>query len=367
MPRRLINRPTQCSFVPFYYFVKGARRPYLLRLYEGRVACRKDSHYMNTNEDDAQESQPSDSQNENQYEKKAGLNEPAGDEPAREASEDKQVHWKSGVLQVEFEEGVNPQFVLSQGGTGLMMEGEGNVERFNKAIEQLSPLLTVEPTFPTAHAKPDEFNSAEAEQEEELGPNLKNFYTLYFPPEANVSDILYALRQLPGLVRAASVIPKTRPASASPLGESLVGMTDRIVTLSRDGLENQWYIFRCGINRAWRMATGQGVVVADIDYGYFTDHVELAGRLNLARRHNSYDGSDNISQGADTRHGTAVMGLIGAAINSEGIAGIAHNAELWPIQANIGLALGNSRRMGSYYYQREEKGDSYRDPDRLGS
>ena len=98
------------------------------------------------------------------------------------------------------------------------------------------------------------------------------------------------------------------------------------------------------MNDAWNVASGAGVVIADIDWGYRTTHEELSTRLNLGRAYNSYDGGANVSHGSSISHGTAVLGLAGGADNEAGMAGVAFNAELWPIQANSGpgTALGGN-------------------------
>ena len=42
-----------------------------------------------------------------------------------------------------------------------------------------------------------------------------------------------------------------RRAPAGPLTEPLVGTSDPVVVDTATGRENQWYIFRCGVNQAW--------------------------------------------------------------------------------------------------------------------
>ena len=102
------------------------------------------------------------------------------------------------------------------------------------------------------------------------------------------------------------------------------------------GLENQWYIFRCRANHAWALASGDGVVIVDIDFGYRLSHQDLAPRLDLTRAFNSFDGGTNVSTGAFVFHGTGVIGIAGGADNNVGVAGFAFGASLWPVQANTG-------------------------------
>jgi subtilisin family serine protease len=161
----------------------------------------------------------------------------------------------------------------------------------------------------------------------------ESFLRLRFPPGADAGKISEALSRLPGVAWAGRV-PKALPP-AGPRDEPSVGTTDQTAA----GQRNQWYIFRCRVNEVWDMGfSGDGVIIADIDFGFCVDHQDLKTRIALKR--NSVDGSDNVSQtddhGNGTGHGTAVLGLAGAAVNGQGIAGIAFGATLWAIQANCG-------------------------------
>ena len=104
--------------------------------------------------------------------------------------------------------------------------------------------------------------------------------------------------------------------------EPLIGESDQVVMNPNIGLENHWYIFRCSAHNAWKLSTGKNVVVADIDWGYLVSHQDLSPNLDLTHAYNSYDGGSNVSYG-DTSHGTAVMGITGAAVNSSGMRGFA--------------------------------------------
>ena len=141
----------------------------------------------------------------------------------------------------------------------------------------------------------------------------------------------------------AVAVPKAIPPR-TPLNEPLVGSTDQVVVDPATGLQNQWYVYRCRANQAWAMSSGEGVVIADIDWGFRTTHQDLASRLDLTRAFNAVDGGTNVSFGANTDHGTGVMGLAGAADNDLGMAGFAWGASLWPVQANAGpgAPLGGS-------------------------
>jgi hypothetical protein len=156
---------------------------------------------------------------------------------------------------------------------------------------------------------------------------------LHFPAEANIESILRDLRGLPQVARAIEVrgiIPSAIPS------DPLIGTSDQLASDPNTGFEFQWYVFRCGVERAWAGATGQGVVIADVDAGFFLDHQDLVANIELAHAHNSVDGSNDVTAGAETDHGTAVLGIAGAASNAVGIAGFAFGAKLWPVQADAG-------------------------------
>ena len=157
-----------------------------------------------------------------------------------------------------------------------------------------------------------------------------------FPETADVVSVARELREAPEVENAAPV-PKPAPPRVTPADEPLVGLDDQLAPRDPNGLERQWYLFRCNVLDAWSQnVSGDGVVVADIDFGYRLTHQDLAPRFSLANAFNAYDGTAVVTAGGWTDHGTAVCGLLGADANGNGMAGIAYRAEIWPIQANDG-------------------------------
>lgn len=97
-------------------------------------------------------------------------------------------------------------------------------------------------------------------------------------------------------------------------------------------LENQWYVFRCGIHEVWpQQISGRGVVLADIDWGFRVDHQDLIDRIEFP--FNTINFNNTVSNGNLFHHGTAVLGIAAGAHNGLGVAGIAHEANVWAIQA----------------------------------
>ncbi|MGG5890620.1 S8 family serine peptidase [Falsiroseomonas sp. HC035] len=87
---------------------------------------------------------------------------------------------------------------------------------------------------------------------------------------------------------------------------------------------------------AWGSATGHGVRVAVVDDGFELGHPDLAGRIDLV---NSFDFVDRDTTPAAARnqaHGTAVLGLVGAAADGQGVVGAAPGATLVGIRTVFG-------------------------------
>ena len=87
--------------------------------------------------------------------------------------------------------------------------------------------------------------------------HISRFVDLHFPAEANIESILRDLRGLPQVARAIEVrgiIPSAIPS------DPLIGTSDQLASDPNSGFEFQWYVFRCGVDRAWARTTGEGVV-----------------------------------------------------------------------------------------------------------
>ena len=163
--------------------------------------------------------------------------------------------------------------------------------------------------------------------------NISRFVDLHFPADADIEAILRDLRELPQVERAVEV-PGIKPAAIP--SDPLVGPNDQLASDPNTGYEFQWYVYRCGVNRAWAKVSGKGVVIADIDAGFYLDHQDVAANVERSHAHNAVDGSNDVTAGNDTGHGTAVLGIAGGASNKLGIAGFAFGARLWPIQVDAG-------------------------------
>jgi hypothetical protein len=268
--------------------------------------------------------------------------------------------FEPGVVEVQFRDGLSPNVSKSRTGapTEIHSSAAGALNQVNEVLRQYH-LIKAEPTFLTSH---EEATSAQATARSQgmKVPHLGHFVTLHFPEDSDTREIAETLSRLPEVERAVPV-PTALPPSAAmplepsaaarpevglppvgdPLAEPLEGSSDQVVVNPVTGLENQWYLFRCGANSAWGRGSASNVVIADIDWGCRTSHQEFT---NIQKTYNAYDGSADVTQGGSVFHGTGVLGLAGATVNGKGIAGFGYDAILWPVQADsgTGTALGGN-------------------------
>lgn len=190
-------------------------------------------------------------------------------------------------------------------------------------------LLRWKPSFPLQYPWSTETNEEARVSYFKAGRD--RFVTFSFPLDEDVVGVAKELRDVPGIKQAVP-IPNVAPP-AGPLAEPLIGGSDVVTTSASGGLTNQWYLFRCGVPQAWQHATGKGVVIADIDWGFNVDHEDLRLRITETQNTLNLPNPLPVNNGNRIQHGNAVLGLAGAAVNDLGMAGIAFEAELWAIQA----------------------------------
>ena len=239
--------------------------------------------------------------------------------------------WEPGIVEVQFKEGIVPQLMLVDNQPNIRSSAAVELNQLNQILQKYH-LIKGEKTFITAEHEATDAQ-AHAQRQGVKIPNLSNFVTLHFPPDADVHNIAKEITQLQDVERAVP-IPRAAPP-ASPFSEPLVGTSDQVLT-GPDGMENQWYVYRTGANNAWNFSSGNGVVIADIDWEGCTTHEDLRDRLDLTHAYNAYDGGTNVSTGGSIDHGTGVMALAGSAVNDLGMSGIAFDSSIWPIQADSG-------------------------------
>ena len=135
-------------------------------------------------------------------------------------------------------------------------------------------------------------------------------------------------------------------------------------SISDDGYDLQNYLRYLNIGDAWQNYRGDGVTVAVIDTGIDTDHPEFAGRISeysynatydkIVKDYTAADGGYDWSLVEDAvGHGTAVMGVIAAAMDGQGTVGIAPQVNIIVIKAecdaNGRFLRGSDLVFGLYY------------------
>lgn len=191
---------------------------------------------------------------------------------------------------------------------------------------------------------------------------LRSFVRLRFPTPLAAAQAARELQVLTEVERAVPVpnaAPPQAPAAPPLPTDTLIGTPGQKVDPSpaTNGRRPQWYLHRTSVPDAWAQgARGAGVVIADVDWGFRVTHQELQGRLEKV--HNTFNNDTEVSVGDKVRHGTAVLGLAGAAADGRGMAGYAPEAALWAIQGNGGT--GESSEQGWHnaieYVRAEDSG-----------
>jgi subtilisin family serine protease len=238
------------------------------------------------------------------------------------------------MVEVEFRADVRPALRADGAENAQPASVTVDLSGFGEVLQRYG-VVRMEPSFAAMAMPADEALAPQTAFENvETLPDPANFITLHVPAGGSADELARELRALPAVARAVPV-PEAIPPQG-PLVEAMVGTNDQLSTDPATGLDRQWYVFRCRANQAWSAASGAGVVLADIDFGFRTSHRDLAPNFDLTNAFNAVDGSQNVSQGNQISHGTGVLGLAGAAVDQGGMAGIAFGATLWPIQANTG-------------------------------
>lgn len=135
-------------------------------------------------------------------------------------------------------------------------------------------------------------------------------------------------------------------------------------SISDSGYDLQNYLRYLNIGDAWQNYRGDGVTVAVIDTGIDTDHPEFAGRISeysynatydkIVKDYTAADGGYDWSLVEDVvGHGTAVTGVIAAAMDGQGTVGIAPQVNIIVIKAecdaNGRFLRGSDLVFGLYY------------------
>jgi subtilisin family serine protease/flagellar hook assembly protein FlgD len=110
--------------------------------------------------------------------------------------------------------------------------------------------------------------------------------------------------------------------------------------------KKQWYLNQISAPKAWDITKGSPTItVAVIDDGTQKDHPDLAGKIVKP-----YDAVTGGTIYKPNDHGTHVAGIIAASINGKGIAGVAPNVKIMPINAFTSYGASNFDVARAIYY-----------------
>ena len=164
---------------------------------------------------------------------------PSGISPGLERAVGARTRGRRGGVR----EGVRPSIAVATGDVppSISSPSKTDLGTLNDILAR-HDLQRAEPSILTAEEEADRAQTIALEQGVEV-QNLGNFVTLHFRPT----------RILEWWRRSSAAYPKwsepwrcRRPSTSDPLTEPLLGTSDQVVLDPATGLENQWYVFRCG-------------------------------------------------------------------------------------------------------------------------
>jgi subtilisin family serine protease len=247
--------------------------------------------------------------------------------------------WVPGMVDIEFRQGVWPKVVPGKGGKGPQIVSMQDKSPWKKQEEKfdmsnVNNLLSAHVLLKLKSAieisKGESLRLQRSSDKKKIKvSNLGHFIIAQFRDDAILDNIIGLLRKDPTIVKVERV-PRLKPPDT--------GRVDPKLGRSEGDGNCQWYIYKCHVDKAWKKASGKNVVIADLDWGFMTDHEDLKNRIDPNHARNFLDnpptsGINSVNQGIPRfrEHGNAVLGYCGAEKNGKGIIGIAYQAHLWPI------------------------------------
>lgn len=245
--------------------------------------------------------------------------------------------WVRGLIEVQFKESAKSgvetwKFGEEKQRKGLFSDWSPKL----KEVLSRNNLISWKPVFPLRYSwSTDKSNKSALEAYIKAG--RQKYVKFEFAPGPDVVRIANELRDVPDLKQAVAIPEISAPAA--PLTEPLTGRGELSVASShQEEPTGQWYLFRCEVPKAWKLETsGHGVIIADIDWGFDRSHQDLSRRIGVAR--SMFGNPVIVNHGNMSHHGTAVLGLAGAAFNDRGMIGIAYDSTLWAIQAGTNFVV----------------------------
>ncbi len=98
--------------------------------------------------------------------------------------------------------------------------------------------------------------------------------------------------------------------------------------------EDAWWQKQLDVEKAWGLATGDGVTIADCDAGYYVSESDLNENLLMNEAYDlaDIDNPTKVDDGNFVNHGTSVVAIMSGVLNGSGTNGIAFNSKVIPLQ-----------------------------------
>lgn len=172
-----------------------------------------------------------------------------------------------------------------------------------------------------------------------------DYARLRLGPNVSVPDALASLRRDPTVVWAeANGYYTALGVHDIPQDPMLLPLEDKDPATGH----NQWGVFLAGVPWLWRQGgiPGEGVTVAVIDTGidsFTSPHADLAANIHPTGKDFVDDDTNPTDVGAGAAlygHGTHVAGIVAAASNALGVAGVAYGAKVMVVRV-LDCTAGN--------------------------
>jgi subtilisin-like proprotein convertase family protein len=167
-------------------------------------------------------------------------------------------------------------------------------------------------------------------------PTLSALPPLPDGADADAANLL--LQAYAALATLQAELAALRPATTAAAEPDAVRLAGANGTITDTLLGSQWHLVNAtggiDLRNIWADHTGRGVKVAVVDDGFDYSLADLAPNYDIALDHDWRMRDADARGEAGDRHGTAVMGVVGAAANGTGVVGVAYDATL------AGLRIG---------------------------
>src|ERR1700760_208933 len=228
--------------------------------------------------------------------------------------------YQPGMVEIKLKEDIRPE-VLEHGGKGrprLTSRNRVNLEQLHQTLDRVRA-HRIEHALPISYEKADELVD-EARKHGRHTEHLAHVLRVHVPLNAPVEKIAQEFSKLPQVERASPL--RQHKTCANP-NDPLLG-ADGTLKTDDNGMEDQWYIFRCNANKAWdKNITGKTTAVVVVDEGFLSTHEDLQPKVKQTYNAvpaifppiNATAPLDSDSSVVTLTHGTGTAGLAAAAGN----------------------------------------------------